>query len=1096
MKKTLTLLFFLSFFIQAKAQDVIVWPKNNTIFQRNSSQQASFKVFFRLNTGATLIEYNYQKKKLLSDGSLTDDGSPSGWSGVSPTGNGMNNYNISLNLIAGYFEVKFRINSDNNRIITTNLGVGDVFVIAGQSNAGGYGNYDDVPKRNDMVFCMNPLGFSSDQVLHKKQHQNFSIVTLNSIGANINNSNNQSFAPNGKGKYYWHILGDKLTRDVNSGYYRKDVPVLFFNAAVEDSNIDNWHSAGKRTFDCDSTGIIYPSTADIYPAVTYYLKPLGFRAVLWHQGEADAVMGDRNPQHATPDYSTMKSFYQYRMEALISNIRGNFGNSLTWMVSKASRHDYSLGNCRKGVAPNNTSQAIIDAQTAVVNNSSVFSGPSTDDITLLDRGGDVHFRTTNMLNVVADRWFQKMDLSFMNASQSSLVLSENPISPLLTTNTVTVPVGNVNGYNDISHKLFKKSGNTFANTYISPSYSGGQASFNISGQSGEFYIQFQRIRAGNAYSDVSTANFYLGTGGCSVGAPTNVQATPPSVPSGTGSSLSASCTSGGVRWYNVSSGGSSLSSVSPWSTPSLTAPTTYYAACNNGTCESSRVQVTVNIDTQGSCGTAITSGSNYKIRLNATNQAVRFNSSNKLEQSTTDNNNIYRLDEVILNSGIYKVTNIATNQVMEVQNGSQSQGAYIVSSGSYNNESYKRFRFQLDGNSFRIIPMSVDGWNWGLNMETYTGSGEYGLIRQYGYGSPVGDYALFKVCPTSTDPPCSVNSPSVSPSSVTINAASGSGSFSGTCASGSTIRWYNVASGGTSLSSLSSWTTPVVSSSTTYYAACNNGTCESSRVSVQVIINSPSGTCSASTSITSGGLYHINVKDQSGFIGKESSGKYKQGVSAATFKIELAETVDDIKYYKITNNNENTGVQVMGGSDPLANGANMIQGTYNSQEYQKFAFVYNNAGFFKIVPKHTSTWSWGLQMETYTGSGEYGLIRQYGVDNPPAANQLFRVCYLSGGARLSAEEAVSLSESNEGLFTIYPNPVTTTLTLVFYAKKEAKADFLIYDMSGRMVKSVSKISGLGKQEIKIDVETLNDGKYLIKSVVDEKTFVKQFVKQN
>ncbi len=1092
MKKTLTLLFFLSFFIQARAQESIIWPKDNMIFQRNASGYGQFRVFLRSNSSLSTLQYRYSKKKVKTDGSLELDGSPSPWSTISYTPSGRNNYYVDLNLIAGYFEVQFRINNDDGRILTRNFGVGDVFVIAGQSNAAGYENYADINKRNDLVFCFKPDEFNEQKVLHKKQHQNFSVVTVNSIGANINGQ--QSLAPNGKGKYYWHILGDKLVRDNYTGVYRQNIPVLFFNVAVEDSNIENWHNAGPLTYNCGNAESIRLSCIDIYDAIRYYLRNTGFRAILWHQGEADAAVGDR--ANSTPNYTTMKNFYQYGMQGLINNTRGNFGENLPWVVSKASLNTYAPGVCKMGVF-NTTSAGVVDAQSAVVNNVNVFEGPSTDNISLAQRGGNVHFLTTSSLDTVANRWFQKLNSNFMSQSSNLISLSEVPEQVMLTNNTATIQISNVSGSNDTNHRLYKKVNGSFSDSNINPTVTGNQVSFNISGETGEFYILFKRIRGGNTYSNVSSANFYLANdAGCTVSSPSNVLANPASVPSGTSSSLSASCTSGSIRWYNVSSGGSSLSSVSPWSTPSLTAPTTYYAACNNGTCESSRVQVTVNIDTQGSCGTAITSGNNYKIRLNATNQAVRFNSSNKLEQSTTDNNNIYRLDEVILNSGIYKVTNIATNQVMEVQSGSQSQGAYIVPSGSYNNESYKRFRFQLDGSSFRIIPMSVDGWNWGLNMETYTGSGEYGLIRQYGYGSPVGDYALFKVCPTSTDPPCSVNSPSVSPSSVTINAASGSGSFSGTCASGSTIRWYNVASGGTSLSSLSSWTTPVVSSSTTYYAACNNGTCESSRVSVQVIINPPSGTCSASTSITSGGLYQINVKDQSGFIGKESSGKYKQGVSAATFKIELAETVDDIKYYKITNNNENTGVQVMGGSDPLANGANMIQGTYNSQEYQKFAFVYNNAGFFKIVPKHTSTWSWGLQMETYTGSGEYGLIRQYGVDNPPAANQLFRVCYLSGGARLSAEEAVSLSESNEGLFTIYPNPVTTTLTLVFYAKKEAKADFLIYDMSGRMVKSVSKISGLGKQEIKIDVETLNDGKYLIKSVVDEKTFVKQFVKQN
>ncbi|MFD0878320.1 hypothetical protein ACFQ1A_29410, partial [Massilia pinisoli] len=58
---------------------------------------------------------------------------------------------------------------------------------------------------------------------------------------------------------------------------------------------------------------------------------------------------------------------------------------------------------------------------------------------------------------------------------------------------------------------------------------------------------------------------------------------------GSGSvSLSATCSSGTLTWYNQSTGGTSLGTGSPFSqTP--TATTTYYAACNNGACESSRV---------------------------------------------------------------------------------------------------------------------------------------------------------------------------------------------------------------------------------------------------------------------------------------------------------------------------------------------------------------------------------------------------------------------------------------------------------------------------------------------------------------------------
>ena len=62
-------------------------------------------------------------------------------------------------------------------------------------------------------------------------------------------------------------------------------------------------------------------------------------------------------------------------------------------------------------------------------------------------------------------------------------------------------------------------------------------------------------------------------------------------------SLSASASSGSIRWYSAPSGGSLLGTGSPWNTPSISSSTTYYAEAINGSCASvSRAAVLATIN--------------------------------------------------------------------------------------------------------------------------------------------------------------------------------------------------------------------------------------------------------------------------------------------------------------------------------------------------------------------------------------------------------------------------------------------------------------------------------------------------------------------
>jgi len=81
--------------------------------------------------------------------------------------------------------------------------------------------------------------------------------------------------------------------------------------------------------------------------------------------------------------------------------------------------------------------------------------------------------------------------------------------------------------------------------------------------------------------------------------------------------------------------------------------------------------------------------------------------------------------------------------------------------------------------------------------------------------------------------PTVVNAESCTPASVTLTASGGSAGQ---------YRWYTVSSGGTAIAGQTngSYVTPVLSATTTYYVAINNGTCESIRTSITATIAPPS----------------------------------------------------------------------------------------------------------------------------------------------------------------------------------------------------------------------------------------------------------------
>ena len=142
--------------------------------------------------------------------------------------------------------------------------------------------------------------------------------------------------------------------------------------------------------------------------------------------------------------------------------------------------------------------------------------------------------------------------------------------------------------------------------------------------------------------------------------------------------------------------------------------------------------------------------------------------------------------------------------------------------------------------------------------------------------------------PSGITPPVTTSASSCSPAALTLTA---SGSTNGN------YRWYTSPSGGVAIAGQvnNSLTTPVLSVSTTYYVAINNGTCESSRTAVTAtvtIVAQPSTTdtsrCNAGTvTLTAGGgtngqyRWYTVASGGTAIIG-ETSSSYTTPVLAGT----------------------------------------------------------------------------------------------------------------------------------------------------------------------------------------------------------------------
>ncbi|WP_395784936.1 sialate O-acetylesterase [Aquirufa sp.] len=405
------------------AQVTISYPHNRQVFQRSNANEASFSILGNCAVSATSVQVKLVPVQ-ANQGTLVN------WTSLdsNPAG-GL--FQGQIKAKGGWYTMWIRSLVNGKALDSTALsrvGVGENFIIAGQSNAQGVWRPDEKGASDDRVNCANVYSFELGEDSNNTDHRFLGTYNLDfPLTDFVQMSNRTAIGPMALSKYYWAQLGDSLVTKLN-------VPVCFLNVAWGGTSVRNWaeSSRGIASENPWVAGLYYPAGfpfINLKRAAEIYGLKLGIRAILWHQGETDTYHNNIGEN----------KFKEYLGE-IVSNLRKQTGISIPWIISEVSAISSYLNN-GSTCSPVSFNNGIISAQRAFVNDrlfEEVYSGPNTDQVEI-PRSNDsyascVHF-TPNVYGQLADLWEDKLNASFFASSK--------PILPAILP-TITLQCGPAN----------------------------------------------------------------------------------------------------------------------------------------------------------------------------------------------------------------------------------------------------------------------------------------------------------------------------------------------------------------------------------------------------------------------------------------------------------------------------------------------------------------------------------------------------------------------------------------------------------------------------------------------------------------------------
>lgn len=380
--------------VVAVAQLTVTSPVPRMVFQRNSANEAIVSVAGMAPSTATTVEARFVPLA-IGQGAVT------AWTPMSLQA-GSSAFRGQITVSAGWYRLDVRAKAGATQLAQTTVnrvGVGEVFVVAGQSNA--YGGLERVPSAiDDRVMCVD---FRQDSLSEQLLPLQFSHVSYGT-----------SIGP-GQPPHIYGLLGDKIVQRLN-------VPVLFIGAALGGTSSTDWRQSAAGNIGTTPNPAVYRRMGAV---LLHYISRTGARAVLWHQGESDL-------------FSTTQTYFD-NIKYVIEKSRQQVGGKpLAWVISRASY----MGGL--------TSWQVITAQNQLISSiPNVFAGPATDNITGYDnRADDIHFRGQGLFRFV-DAWDQSLTADFFTRSvpflptDSATLITSGYALPLIRRPGATIAVASV-----------------------------------------------------------------------------------------------------------------------------------------------------------------------------------------------------------------------------------------------------------------------------------------------------------------------------------------------------------------------------------------------------------------------------------------------------------------------------------------------------------------------------------------------------------------------------------------------------------------------------------------------------------------------------
>lgn len=399
--------FYLMGLMLCNAQISIKIPFEKSIFQRNNNNLGNIYITGTLEQDADRVEARLIPR-------LANQGQATEWRVIDNDIDGQS-FTGSIVGIGGWYSLEIRSITKDLVDFTSSVervGIGEIFIVAGQSNAQGDGRFSNAKSSTDE----RVVAFESNYFDHNTYLIQDFPATL-SIDKFTNISSNTNIGPLGFTAWCWGELGDLLVKKLN-------VPIMFYNTALSGTSTENWSSSitGRDTYHVVTRGKyerFMPYHA-LRRTLHSILSIYGVRSILWHQGESDAIG------------NVSETTYVNNLKAIIEESRNNVGENIPWVISRVSRIE------------GQNSQVIINAQNRVINTTlNTWPGPETDNIQPFRPDG-AHFENNNTisgLSQLADAW---------NLSLTNQFFTQ--ISPILPKGLAEIKYSCI-GVNDVTFRL-------------------------------------------------------------------------------------------------------------------------------------------------------------------------------------------------------------------------------------------------------------------------------------------------------------------------------------------------------------------------------------------------------------------------------------------------------------------------------------------------------------------------------------------------------------------------------------------------------------------------------------------------------------------